>query len=370
MPNGLLPPLRPPGRPPGAAGPPGRGGAGVPGRGGTAPGVGRGALGRVAGVSVGVGRPESPPRPLSVAGCRRCLAALTAASCSAFSAAARASAAATSMSCALAGLIAGPPADGGGVGTGLAVRFCGIAGRAGTAFATAGVSIRGAAAWAAAGALCCAGRATKTSRSRRATGASMVLDADLTNSPISLSLASTTLLSTPSSFASSCTRALPATALLTPRPHGQGPDATSLVHLKPGHFWDFIVCSCWSSLPCCPGGTTGPTNGGPESLDVLDQRTGVGSSGHPQRAPEGAAAFRQCETGQIRMQMRAPTRPLTGRIGLKNDCVDPAPYPDQPQQLGGRRTLPAAHTGADRRRASCHPLSLPCTPPEDRAPGA
>src|SRR5437899_10925864 len=50
------------------------------------------------------------------------------------------------------------------------------------------------------------------SLSRRATGASTVLDADLTNSPISLSLASTFLLSTPSSLASSCTRALPATA--------------------------------------------------------------------------------------------------------------------------------------------------------------
>lgn len=56
--------------------------------------------------------------------------------------------------------------------------------------------------------------AVKASRSRRATGASTVLDADFTNSPCSLSLARTSLLVTPSSFASSCTRALPATALL------------------------------------------------------------------------------------------------------------------------------------------------------------
>jgi len=41
------------------------------------------------------------------------------------------------------------------------------------------------------------------SRSRRATGGSMVDDALLTNSPISLSLARTVLLSSPSSFASS-----------------------------------------------------------------------------------------------------------------------------------------------------------------------
>ena len=39
-------------------------------------------------------------------------------------------------------------------------------------------------------------------------------DADFTNSPCSFNLARTSLLVTPSSFASSCTRALPATALL------------------------------------------------------------------------------------------------------------------------------------------------------------
>jgi hypothetical protein len=51
----------------------------------------------------------------------------------------------------------------------------------------------------------------KDSRSRRATGASTVEDADLTNSPCSLSRARTSLLVTPSSLANSCTRALPAT---------------------------------------------------------------------------------------------------------------------------------------------------------------
>jgi hypothetical protein len=49
------------------------------------------------------------------------------------------------------------------------------------------------------------------SRSRRATGASTVEDADLTNSPCSLRRARTSLLVTPSSLANSCTRALPAT---------------------------------------------------------------------------------------------------------------------------------------------------------------
>lgn len=54
------------------------------------------------------------------------------------------------------------------------------------------------------------------SRNRRATGGSTVEDADLTNSPCSLSLAKSSLLVTPSSFANSCTRALPA-ATTSPR---------------------------------------------------------------------------------------------------------------------------------------------------------
>ena len=59
--------------------------------------------------------------------------------------------------------------------------------------------------------------AGNASRSLRTTGASMVEDGDLTNSPIWLSFAMISLLVLPSSFASSCTRALPATALLRVR---------------------------------------------------------------------------------------------------------------------------------------------------------
>ena len=72
------------------------------------------------------------------------------------------------------------------------------------------------------------------SRSRRATGASTVDEADFTNSPCSLSFASTALLSTPSSFASSCTRALPGTGLLSVRP-AAGPR-------------DLVVSGAWSSV--------------------------------------------------------------------------------------------------------------------------
>jgi len=56
-----------------------------------------------------------------------------------------------------------------------------------------------------------------TSSRRRTTGASTVDEADLTNSPISLSASSTFLLGTPNSLASSWTLAFPATVLLLGR---------------------------------------------------------------------------------------------------------------------------------------------------------
>ena len=73
------------------------------------------------------------------------------------------------------------------------------------------------------------------SRSRRATGASTVDDADLTNSPCSPRRASTSLLVTPSSLANSCTRALPATT--SPRL-----EATAVVGPRLGFSYD-----AWSS---------------------------------------------------------------------------------------------------------------------------
>ena len=239
-PNGLLPgprcggrgaPPAGPGRgPPGAPGAAGRPAAGEPGRGGTEPGP-------------GVVRGREPP---STGGCwarrsasrvRAACAALTAASCSALRAEARASAAATSMSWALAGLATGPglgpgrtadglglakgPGDGAGVVGALGAPAAGAVGRRGgwgRALGGAGRTEVGAGALGADGAEPAGAEpASRAPRSRRATGASTVLDADLTNSPISLSLARTVLLSTPSSFASSCTRALPGTALLTSR---------------------------------------------------------------------------------------------------------------------------------------------------------
>src|SRR5690606_13750773 len=57
---------------------------------------------------------------------------------------------------------------------------------------------------------------------RITTGGSTVEDADFTNSPISLSFSRTTLLSTPSSLASSWTRGLATLLLLAPSPGPAG----------------------------------------------------------------------------------------------------------------------------------------------------
>jgi hypothetical protein len=255
---------------------------------------------------------------------------LTAASCSFFRAAARTSAAATSMSCALACLATGATAGGGvGIGatTGALGLMTGAALRGGIGFAdTLGTPAVSAGE---AGDELAAGAATNTWRSRRATGASTVLDADLTNSPISFSLASTILLSTPSSFASSCTRALPATALLTPRPRGQVPASTSLVHLKPDHVSDFIVCSCRSSYLACPGGGSRPP---PSAVPS-------GNAGCASPAPEGARLSRSTlPCGGLRW--RSPPRYSA------NGPVSRTPVTRNARPKARRRSASAKHAGS------------------------
>jgi len=129
-------------------------------------------------------------------------------------------------------LAAGAVSATGGAGAGVGVATLGTA--AGVASASGGGLTRWAGEAAALAAAFFVGRAAffapsastgcggKASLSLRATGASTVDDADFTNSPSSLSLVMTSLLGTPSSFASSCTRALPATGLLI-RSRAAGP---------------------------------------------------------------------------------------------------------------------------------------------------
>lgn len=157
-----------------------------------------------------------------------------------------------------AGAGAGADAAGGGVGAAAAgcggATGCGAAGLGAAGFAGAcgaGAGAGAAAAAAVAGVAEVAGAAVAPlpalfagagadllpnfSRNRRATGASTVDEADLTNSPCSLSVASSSLLVTPSSFANSCTRALPATT-------SPSLEATAVVGAAPRVSYD-----AWSS---------------------------------------------------------------------------------------------------------------------------
>jgi hypothetical protein len=110
------------------------------------------------------------------------------------------------MSCALAGFETGAAGRGGpGTGPRFSVGRFGGAGRIdGDALLAPLATGAGAAGGGAAGADALAEPlVSNAERSRRATGASTVLEADFTYSPSSASFAKTVLLSTPSSFASS-----------------------------------------------------------------------------------------------------------------------------------------------------------------------
>jgi len=54
--------------------------------------------------------------------------------------------------------------------------------------------------------------------------------------------------------------------------------------------------------------------------DVPAQRTGVDDAADSQRPPEGSTPFRQCETGQVGMDVRSPTGQATLRVGDEADA--------------------------------------------------
>ncbi len=292
MPKGLLPPVR--GARPAAGPAAGRGAVGAPGA-ATPPGPG-----------VGPGR-----GPAGRAACvPRAAAARTAASCSAFNAAARCSAAATSMSCALVGR-----RFGGGAGTGPpffagALVVSPVLVRGGVGFADVAPRVPLVGAPVTAGAAGRAPVASMLARSRRATGGSTVLDADLTYSPISCSLARTILLSTPSSLASSCTRGLPATTLLIPRSAGAVPlDLTSALERCSWLRVHRVLMSVVSYLAIREAVATVGLSCRPSAAGHMGrEHAGVQDPGYAQRPGETSAPLRLGETGRVIMQVRSPPR--------------------------------------------------------------
>jgi len=131
-------------------------------------------------------------------------------------------------------------------------------------------------------------------------------------------------------------------------PHSEAaravPASTSLLHLKPGHLCDFIVCSCRSSYLAGRAGRR-PAVGCSEQPA---NRAGVHDPSNTQRAPESASALRESETSRIGMQMSPATRPDACQVGLDDEHAALGLDRNDSQQLGGRSLLPATHTRAYR----------------------
>ena len=144
-----------------------------------------------------------------------------------------------------------------------------------------------------------AGAAGMASFSLRTTGASTVDDAERTNSPSSASLASTTLLSTPSSLASSYTRTFDTTLLSLVRVARYGRASGPSVLDDPAHGWVLIGGSSsdahLSRLRCF---------GRVHALDELPQHREIRCGGGSQCAGESLAAFGDLQAAGV--QPRSP----------------------------------------------------------------
>lgn len=195
----------------------------------------------------------------------------------------------------------------------------------------------------------------RASVSLRTTGASIVEEAERTNSPSSWSLAMTTLLSTPNSLASSYTRTLATSLLLGP---GCGRTvATSWAYSSRAHRV-LIAISTYFQLAGYLGRTGVPRDASYGVacsatvclLDVLAQRLYVECSRGAQRPREHPAAYRLVETDQGGVDVRTPAGQRTARI--RDACVLDR---HDAQQIGLGRSLPATHTGSFRACAGVRP---------------
>ena len=178
----------------------------------------------------------------------------------------------------------------------------GAAGRATGAVVVGAAVVAPAEAGRAAGA-CGAGRAVRAaapaplppplafscSRSLRTTGGSTVDDADRTNSPSSWSLVMTTLLSTPSSLASSYTRTFATSLLSRPEPDRRGPS------LQLGGAHRCVLIGCSSASDPLPSVTVDLGWGRPAARN---SRTAVESSGPTRRRARGNARRRSARSRQ------------------------------------------------------------------------
>ena len=173
-----------------------------------------------------------------------------------------------------------------------------------------------------------AGAAGKASRSLRATGASTVEDADLTNSPFSFSQLRTFLLSIPSSLASSWTRALPGTVLLL----GPGPSlAWLLVHGDAHRCW-LIERSSADAVH--------------QAVDPLSSDGEVAC-----RRPATCSRTGATSSGSARCRARGNARRFSARSTQRGSRCTEAPRPGRrPAGSGVREAVPCSQTTTTRSR--------------------
>jgi hypothetical protein len=209
----------------------------------------------------------------------------------------------------------------------------------------------------------CAGcSAANASLSLRTTGASIVEDADRTNSPISWSLAITALLSTPNSFASSYTRTF-ATALPLLDPARPDPSAGrgSACSVRRQLLLFIAACSSvahrnlsllsWTVLPrpcrsCRPSGS-GPGSPGPDSARYsasLSVPSGPGSRNARANARRRCACSKHPRLGcryaprpGLRAGASGTISSPTATTRSKSDLAARTPHPTQVRTAGACR---------------------------------
>ena len=206
---------------------------------------------------------------------------------------------------------------------------------------------------------CFGASAENASLSLRTTGASIVEDADRTNSPISWSLAITALLSTPNSFASSYTRtfatALPYSVrlirtLVAPARAARAPAGVRLCCSSPrSHQALITIGSCFPGnavLVAALAGRPGQSCPGRHAplRQILSERAGGQRSRQAQRAGKRPPPPRLLEAFLAEMQVSAPAR--QPRLGIGDKFAAPGHHA---QQIGLGSAGPASDARPDRR---------------------
>ena len=217
--------------------------------------------------------------------------------------------------------------------------------------------------------------AANASLSLRTTGASIVDDAERTNSPISWSLAITALLSTPNSLASSYTRTF-ATALplLGPAPPGhvsrsgaaRAPSGVSFCCSSPhAHRALITISACFPGMPLSPVLPSASARRRPETQVPRAEARRIRPPAARYRRARQHRAVRQAQRPR-NARRRCAAQSIPGwdagtHPGQASALRDRGRSRPRPPPSGASRTWPrepASYAGPDRRAAETAPASL------------